>query len=43
MGLAETGRLRALWPRLSDITIMELKSPGRAFRPSELIRRSRDA
>ena len=34
----EARSLRALWPRLSDITIMELKSPGRAFRPSELIR-----
>jgi hypothetical protein len=34
----EARSLRALWPRLSDITIMELKSPGRAFRQSELIR-----
>jgi hypothetical protein len=34
----EARSLRALWPRLSDTTIMELKSPGRAFRPSELIR-----
>jgi hypothetical protein len=34
----EARSLRALWPRLSDITILELKSPGRAFRPSELIR-----
>jgi hypothetical protein len=34
----EARSLRALWPRLSDITVMELKSPGRAFRPSELLR-----
>jgi hypothetical protein len=34
----EARSLRALWPRLSEVTIMELKSPGRAFRPSELIR-----
>jgi hypothetical protein len=34
----EARSLRALWPRLSGTTIMELKSPGRAFRPSELIR-----
>jgi hypothetical protein len=34
----EARSLCALWPRLSDVTIMELKSPGRAFRPSELIR-----
>jgi hypothetical protein len=34
----EARSLRALWPRLSAFTIMELKSPGRAFRPSELIR-----
>lgn len=33
----EARSLRALWPRLNDITVMELKSPGRAFRPSELI------
>lgn len=30
--------LRALWPRLADATLVELKSPSRGFRPSDLIR-----
>lgn len=34
----EARSLRALWPRLGDVTVVELKSPGRPFRASELIR-----
>lgn len=34
----EARSLRALWPRLSHTTLVELKSPSRPFRPSELLR-----
>jgi hypothetical protein len=30
--------LRGLWPRLAETTLVELKSPSRGFRASDLIR-----
>jgi hypothetical protein len=34
----EAGIMRSLWPRLSEVTLLEFKSPTRGFRESELTR-----